>query len=233
VRTEDGKALATQDDLDGARWLELDKGSEVVVRHGVSARELSLFGPGRAWPCRFGQEQVLLAEGKLESSPGTGVRPGAEVWVATPFGSLRYADAKLQLTSSRDGLQLVVRSGQAFTESIDGVRAARDDGQVTGPNGRATVRGRPDPEAAVKSCEHAAQLASESAQQVLKAKPEELGKLAAAQLRTRRLARGRCLAAEASVAGLADPVKKARLGDQVQRADAQWQGVPAAPSKGL
>jgi hypothetical protein len=221
--------LATESDLDGAEWLELGKGSELVLRHGVSARELSIFGPGRVWPCRFGQEQVLLVEGKLESSAGTGVRPGAEVWVATPFGSLRYADANLQLTSNREGLELRVRSGQAFVESIDGVRGAREDGRVTGPNGRATLRAQPDPEASVRACERAAKLALESAQQVLQAKAEELGKLAAAQLRARRLARGRCLSAEVSVAWLTDPEKKTRLGDQVQRADAQWQGVPAAP----
>jgi hypothetical protein len=228
VRTDDGKAIATQSDLDGAHWLELGKASELVVRHAVSAREMSLFGPGRAFPCRFGQEQVLLAEGKFESSQGTGVRPGAEVWIATPFGSVRYADADLQLTTRREGLELAVRGGQAFAESMDGLRGARD-GQIAGPKGRATVRGAPDAEAAVRACERAADAAADSAKLLLQAKPAELGELAAAQLRTRRVARGRCLAAETSVAGLSDPATKSRLGDLVQRAATRWQGVPTQP----
>lgn len=231
VRTAEGKLLAKHSELDGTSWLELEKGAELVVRHGVSARELSLFGPGRALPCRFGQEQILLIDGRLESSQGTGVRPGAEVWVATPFGSIRYADAKLTLSSQRDGLQLSVRSGQAFAESVEGLRGAGEGGQVTGPSGRASLRARNDPAATVQGCERAAHAASDSAQQLFRAEPAELGKLAAAQLRTRRLARGRCLAAQTAVASLTDPEEKARLGDQVQRADALWQGVPAPPGK--
>jgi hypothetical protein len=231
VRTESGRALATQSGLDGREWLELGNQSELVVRHGASARELSLHGPGRFLPCRSGLEQVLIATGTLHSSPGTGVRPGAEVWVATPFGALRYADANIELAVEQSGLRVLLRGGQAFTEAAEGLRGDQA-GRLVGPNGRASARGKPNASALVSACERAARAAEHSARQLLGAKSGELGQLAATQLRARRVARGHCLVAEASVAQLEDAATKSRLGDQVEKLEALWQGIPTPASEG-
>jgi hypothetical protein len=231
VRTEHGQELATQSALDGREWLDIGARSELVVRHGASARELSLHGPGRFLPCRSGLEQVLIGEGTLRSSPGTGVRPGAEVWVATPFGALRYADADLELVVTRLSLELKVRGGQAFAEAAAALKGP-PDGHVKGPQGRASVRERPDASALVLACERAARAAESSAQRLLSAKPAELGQLAAAQLRSRRDARGHCLVAEASAAQLQDPAARSRLGDQLRDLEVLWQGIPVRSAEG-
>jgi hypothetical protein len=230
VRSESGTELASQSALEGRQWLELAKGAELVVRHGASARELSLRGPGRVLPCRSGLEQVLVASGTLHSSPGTGVRPGAEVWVATPFGALRYADADLELSADKSGLRVKVRGGQVYTEGAQGLLGVKD-GRLAGPNGRASASGKPDASALVSSCERAATAASESAKQLLAAKPKELGELAASQLRARRAARGHCLVAEAGVGQLEDSAAKARLGDQLRKFEALWQAIPTQGPK--
>jgi hypothetical protein len=217
--------LVTQSGVNGREWLELGDESELVLRHGESARELSLQGPGRFLPCRAGLEQVLIASGKLQSSPGTGVRPGAEVWVATPFGALRYADANIEVAVERTSLQVRVRGGQAFIEAAEGLQGAKE-GRLTGPNGRASANGKLNAEGLVSACERAARAAEDSGRQLLGAKPGELGKLAAAQVRSRREARGRCLVAAAGVAQLEDPAAKARLGDQLSAHEKLWRGIP-------
>ncbi len=61
--------------LDGRTWVTLGEGAELALRHGVSAREFEVRGPGRFLPCRGGLEQVLVSEGRVKSSSGTGVRP--------------------------------------------------------------------------------------------------------------------------------------------------------------
>lgn len=230
VRRPDGVAVATQDALDGRSWLDIEPRAELVLRHGASARELSLHGPGRFLPCRSGLEQVLVARGTLRSSQGTGVRPGAELWVATPFGALRYADANLEVEVERSSMRLTVRGGHAFTEAAERLRGVRD-GRVRGPDGRAGAHGRPDAAALVRACEQAATTARESAEKLLGAKAGQLGELAAAQLRTRRLARARCLVAEAGSETQEDPVTRARLGDQLEQAEALWQGIPTQPAQ--
>jgi hypothetical protein len=230
VELTGGASVATQDGLDGRSWLDLGPRAELVLRHGASARELSLHGPGRFLPCRSGLEQVLVAQGTLRSSLGTGVRPGAEVWLATPFAAIRYADADLELIVEPGSLRLTVRAGYASAEAADKLRGARD-GRVSGPEGRAHATGRPDAEALVRACELAATSARDSAEQLLRAKAGKLGELAAAQLRIRRAARARCLVAEASAQALENPASRSRLGDQLQRAEALWQGIPTLPDE--
>lgn len=231
VRGERGQALATQSPLDEREWLDLAERSELVVRYGLSARELSLHGPGRFLPCRSGLEQVLVAVGTLRSSPGTGVRPGAEVWVGTPFGALRYADSDLELSVTRTGLELMVHGGQVFAEAAKGLKSG-PDGRIAGPKGRGSVRARPDAPALTLACERAARAAESSAERLLSAKPPELGQLAAEQMRARRAARGQCLVAEASVAQVQDPAARSRLGDQLRAFEALWQGIPARSAQG-
>jgi hypothetical protein len=217
--------LVTLGALDGHSWLTLAPGAEIVVRHASSAREYAIAGPALTLPCRNGAEQVLLTQGSFKSSKGTGARPGAEVWLATPFGAARYGDADLTSKVQKAAWQLDVRVGPVFVEApmpSSGTRA----GELSGPNGRAIARGKPDPRALVEACESTARRAREAAEGVVVAKASDLGSRAASQLRSRREARASCMVAEASLALLSDAEASARLGDQLRSADAEWRGVP-------
>ncbi len=65
-------------------------GASISLRHTQTTREFKLIGPASVLPCRAGSEQLLLAAGQLTTSANLGVRPGAEVLIATPQGTIRY-----------------------------------------------------------------------------------------------------------------------------------------------
>src|SRR6187551_1830727 len=116
VATVDGAPLATSSLLDGAHWVELAAGASVALRHTQTTREFKLIGPGHALPCRDGAEQILLADGQLSTSANLGVRPGAEVLIATPEAVVRYGDAALDLEFGSKGLRVRVKQGEAWVE---------------------------------------------------------------------------------------------------------------------
>jgi hypothetical protein len=225
ARTELGPVV-TMTPLDGRAWLTLADGADVVVRHGVSSREFSLLGPGRFQPCRGGTEAVLVSGGRVKSSSGTGLRPGAEFSIATPLGYLSYGDADLESTVEPTRWQIDVRRGDATTVAVPGA-SGLPAGPISGPNGHASVSGTPDPLALVANCEHAAREAAEGAERVLSAPDRAaLGKVAALQLGARRKARGACASAEASLDREQDAVRKSRLKDQIIAAERLWRTIP-------
>src|SRR5450432_946200 len=112
----DGAPITTGTLLDGEHWVELDAGASVSLRHTLTSRELKLIGPGRVLPCRHGKEEVLLAQGQLSTSSNLGVRPGAEVLIATPAGTIHYGDAALDAEFGPKGLRLRVKEGEAWME---------------------------------------------------------------------------------------------------------------------
>lgn len=216
-----GEPLVTSNALDGKAWLELGADASVAVRHGASSREFELRGPGRFLPCRAGLEQVLIAEGVFESSPGAGVRPGAEMWVATPFAALHYGDANLSVRVGQKELLARVVNGRVVSEAelAPGTQALAVPKEkrwthLLAPNERA------------ERCDSAAHTARGSADELMRAS-SDLGKLAAAQLEQRRRARAECLIAETALARLSDTAEKGRLSDQVERANQLWQAIPA------
>jgi hypothetical protein len=216
-----GTRLSTSDPIDGKTWFELAADASVAIRHGPSSREFELRGPGRALPCRAGLEQVLLSEGSFESSPGAGVRPGAEMWVATPFVALRYGDASLTMRARAKDLSVRIVQGRAASEA-DGSSTTET---LDAPGEKRWTRWLPASERA-RSCEAFAEAARKSAEELL-ASTSELGKLAAAQLEQRRRARAQCLIAETALERLPNTAEKARLTDQVERANRLWQTIPA------
>jgi hypothetical protein len=225
ARSEQGPVV-TMTPLDGRSWLTLADGADVVVRHGVSSREFSLLGPGRFQPCRGGTEAVLVSAGRVKSSSGTGVRPGADFSIATPLGYLSYGDADLESTVEPSRWQIDVRRGDATTLAVPGANGL-PAGPISGPNGHATVSGTPDPLALVANCQHAAREAAEGAERVLSAPDRAaLGKVAALQLGARRKARGACASAEASLDREQDDVRKSRLKDQIIAAERLWRTIP-------
>ena len=77
--------------------IELGSGSALTVAATMSGREITLVGPATAEACPSGDEAVRLTSGKVTSFPGAGIRPGAEVWVATPLGVVRFNDAEVEV----------------------------------------------------------------------------------------------------------------------------------------
>ena len=222
VQNDSGAPVAAMDAIAGKSWFELSAGARLAVRHGPSSREFELVGPGRALPCRDGLEQVLLAEGQFASSPGAGVRPGAEMWVVTPFGALRYGDAALTLHVDKAALALRLASGRVATEAEAG-NAPRS---FLGPIPEKRLTKATATAERVRRCETAAKEARSLADQLLGAS-RELGKLAAQQMESRRRARAECLVAEAALDRVKDAAEKTRLSDQLTAANQLWQAVPA------
>jgi hypothetical protein len=107
--------------------VELGPDAELTVQATVSTREIALVGPALAEACPGGEEAVRLARGTVTAFPGAGVRPGADVWIATPLGVVRFSDANIEIAVSSpnaDRLKVAVITGQATFVPAAGVLAA-------------------------------------------------------------------------------------------------------------
>lgn len=219
--------------LDGEHWVELEAGATVALRHTLTSREFKLIGPGRILPCRAGTEQILIAVGRLSTSANLGVRPGAEVLIATPLGTVRYGDAALDVESGENGLLVRVKQGEAWLEPEDRGKPSFKNPVHSDGEARLVAR-HGDEKTLVDACQAAAQTAQESAERVLgpgaKSAEGSLGARAAAHMRDRAKARVACAMAAAAVGGVSDPAEKQTLSASVVHADELWQSVPRAPS---
>ena len=215
--------------LDGQHWVLLEAGSSVALRHTVTSRELKLIGPGVILPCRNGAEQILVAVGQLSTSANLGVRPGAEVLIATPSGSVHYGDAALDLEYGPKGLRIRVKQGEAWLEPESRGKPKFKNPVHSGAEARLAPDHPTAPEL-LAACQSAAQKAQESAQLVLSPGAPEtatsLGVRAAAQMRARASARTACAMAAAQVGASQDPAERQRLSASVAHADDLWQSVP-------
>ena len=235
---EVGAALQPGALLKDAKWVELPRGARFSVRHGVSARELSFEGPGRAVVCRNGEEQVLLAEGRVVTSAGPGARPGAEVLIATPYGLVRYGDATLEVQSSGRRTQVTMRAGEAWLEPSKGA-TLRGEPKLL-PGKKATLSAPPavTPQSLAAACAEAAATAKGSSRALLEpatnpaADAGSLGARAAAQVRDRRAARYACAIAAAAIGQLKDPADRDRLGQELARSERVWRAMPLAGETG-
>jgi hypothetical protein len=231
--TVEGVVLAMGNVLDGEHWVELEAGASVSLRHTTSSREFQLIGPARVLPCRQGSEQVLLARGQMSTSANLGVRPGAEVLIATPEGTVRYGDAALDVEVGDQGLSVRVKQGEAFVEP-----PGRDKPRFKNPvhsGGEAHVAPRHAPASALlAACQAAARAAHDSAERVLApasdADAGSLGQRASTQMRDRAKARIACAVAAAQVGMTRDDAERQSLSAAVAHADELWQSVPKAIS---
>lgn len=211
--------------LDGRSWVTLGEGAELAVRHGVSAREFELRGPGRFLPCRGGLEQVLASEGRVKSVPGTGVRPGGEFLIATPLGSVSYGDAQLELSVGASSLELELGRGELVTELAPGTSGFPAAGLKA--KGGAKLQGSVEPDKLMAGCESAAKDAIEAASRVLSASEKSaMGKAAADQLVVRRRARAVCAIAASGIEREPEPTRKSALEQRLVAAERAWRTVP-------
>ena len=235
ISTVDGAPLAVDALLDGEHWVELEAGASVSLRHTVTTREFKLIGPARVLPCRAGAEQVLLAAGQLSTSANLGVRPGAEVLIATPEGTVRYGDAALDVEFSDKGLRVRVKQGEAWVEPQTRGKPGFKNPVRNGSEARLRPERVPI-QRIVATCQAAAEAATESAARVLghdrgaDAGAGSLGERAAVHLRERGKARMACAVAAAAIGTLqgAEASERQSLSASVAHADELWQSVPRA-----
>lgn len=228
----DGKPVAVGELLDGNRWLELDRGGSISLRHTESARELAAHGPALLLACAGGEEEVVLGRGRLTTAAGPGARPGAQVLVHTPLGTVSYGDARVVIQASRSQVEVSVGQGQAWVQAAGGARRTGPQAPA-GPNGKATLRGTGEPSALVRACEAEAESAEQKASAVLSpdAGPDagSLGERAAAHLGARQAARRACGSARAAVSTGEDAARRG-FEQRLERAERRWRTVGGGPT---
>jgi len=227
AQRESGASVSAGDRFVGADWLELGKGTRLHLKHGPSGREWTLIGPARVLPCIEGLEELVVAEGKLRTEAGAGVRPGAQVLIGTPFGSLRYADASAELEITPAALRLVVSAGDTWLSATH--PSSGSETHTTGAHSmRRAARERLAPGTAVAACARAARQSEALAKSLLAPGLSGLGKLAAEHVRARELARASCATATAAVLQQSTGSERtARLAELVSYREL-WRHIPTA-----
>ena len=225
VTTAAGQALEVGAVLDGVGWLDLAKGSDLTVKHATTARELRFTGPGRIAPCDRGEERFLIASGRVQTETWAGARPGAEVILGTPYGAIRYGDARLDVRVDARGLGVVSTTGDAWLDRASG----EAETEKVSSGGRGEWRGPPlDVKALVARCESAAETADARARAVL-TPPDlalPLGARAAEHVQARKAARAACVIAAATLGTVKMGPDRDALARAVEAAEVRWRAVP-------
>jgi len=216
--------------IDGKRWLVLEEGAMVELRHTTSTRGLVLKGPGLILPCIDGDEDVLIARGVVETSTGAGVRPGAEVRIGTPFGTLTYGDAAMTVNVSKTKLDVSITGGGARLTPMPS--AGKKPRSLDPKHLKLSLGGKMDSDVAksrVEDCEAAADKAEAQARQVITPSGDAgaLGERAALHVRLRGAARLECLSARAAVFSLEGEGPPKDLEKRLDEADRRRTRVPS------
>jgi len=228
-----GAPLRAGDTLDQQLPVELGEASTLHLVHTASARQWTLRGPARLFACDRGAEEIVLALGSLRTEPGSGVRPGAEVWVGTPYGSLRYSDARAEIGVTPEALSVRVSSGEVwFTPLVAEPLAERALASGTTTFPARTHRLAYD--AARERCEHSASAADSLAIALLEPSQRTLGERAREHVRARQTAHASCSGALAVLlagdpgasSGTLDDAARAGYAE-LARFDRLWRDVPA------
>jgi hypothetical protein len=251
------RAGAAPGDASASRWLgqgelvpegaiiRLGAAGTMTLQATVSTREMTFVGPAIAEVCPGGDEAVRLSSGKVTAFPGPGVRPGAEVWVATPLGVVRFNEAQIEIEVpgvEAEHLKVSVITGQATFVPAAGATLVPprepDAGPLVLAPGTTIAAGRPSAAPArwtrdlVAACVRRASAAREAGQKVARAgqaNRTSLGDLAAAHVQSRQLARAACESARAAVVMLLGQIDAALRAD-LERADESWKALPPASS---
>jgi hypothetical protein len=226
AKRSDGAPLVSGETLDGSEWLELADGAKVSLRHVASAREWALLGPAKVRPCLDGEEQLALSSGRVKTSAGAGARPGAEVFVFTPLGTVRYGDATLAVTLEAARLSLALDAGDAWFEPTGKSPGPRPETRKLGRS--EVVATKPNRALLEQRCAEDAQGAAEAARGMTLSAPNgklDLSKKAVSHLKARRAARLSCGEALA-LAGRLDGEERGRLLDRLSELDRIWRAFP-------
>jgi hypothetical protein len=104
------RPLAMNDFADG--WVTLGAADTLTVTLPRSGRELTFVGPALVAPCVTADEAWVL-RGRFQGARGSGESPGAEEWVVTPFGVVRYGAAIVEVTVDDTGAWASLKGGSA------------------------------------------------------------------------------------------------------------------------
>jgi hypothetical protein len=247
-----GARLASQAQIPAEGWLSLGREARLVAKDPRTTRETSFDGPARVRACVDHREESWLATGRFESTVGAGETPGAEEWVVTPYGVIRYMAGKIAVDVRAQNAAVAVGSGIAFLWLDDGIRvspsrsrstdagvdggsapAVDDDGWLRMGEGEVTLSGpaRAPIEAAraaVDRCDALGRRAEQLAAELFAATANPDGTTAKQQVGTRRQARAACAIAALHVDTLPPSAPKGEMSARLDRASAAWAAPPAA-----
>jgi hypothetical protein len=210
--------------LTGSQLLELGAGAKVHFKHVESGREWTVQGPARLVPCAGGEEEIFLGQGTLRTELGAGVRPGAQVLIGTPFGSVGYADARAELVVTERELRLVASAGEVWLTPAD---PAAPPVRVSGVQPlRRSERLAAAP--ALASCARAATESENQAKALLLPSDRALGERASAHVRERQRARSLCASAAATVLQQTRGEELAARLRELDAHRASWRRVPSS-----
>jgi len=244
---EPARPLAQGELLPEEARVELAADTQLSVQATVSTREIAVRGPATVVACVDGEEALRVSYGRVSGYPGMGVRPGADVWIATPLGVVRFNDAQIEVAvagPSGERLDVKLPGGKANFMPAPGVRVAgsADAGvldELIIPPGSTFFVDRPTTplprllRELVGACRTEAEAAREAAVRVLESgassDPGQLGQRAFAHVRARQRARAACEVARAAGA-LKPGALDSQMLAQLAASDAKWKGTPAPPS---
>jgi hypothetical protein len=242
--TADGGAiLARQNEIEPG-WVWLSSDARLVAKDPRTTRETTFRGAGHVKPCVELGEESWLTSGTFESAVGAGETAGAEEWVVTPVGVVRYGTAKVRvevpIRPLHDTVRLLVAEGVAFVWLAPDASAQEPDAGLTDSavdEGWARISGAratltvPSPlalpesaHAALESCRAMGRSARDLATALVG--PDASGTTAAAQVRARRLARAACAVAAIRVDTLPESVRKETLVTSLTEAERLWRSAP-------
>jgi hypothetical protein len=253
-----GAALALQGEIPTGVWLTLAKDARLVAKDPRTTRETTFVGPARVQACVAHREESWLSSGHFDSAIGAGETPGAEEWVVTPLGVVRYMAAKLAVIVRAKDAVVAVGSGVAFLwldgdvhasalrssagtdagggASADAGAGVDDDGWLRVADGEVTLTaaaGRTPTEAARATVDRCAALSGRSkelAAALLAGSAAADGRTAKEQMQTRLLARAACAVASLRVDTLPPSAPRGEMSSRLEGASAAWAPRPAASS---
>jgi hypothetical protein len=201
----------------------LHDGSKMTVKAPESGREITFEGPGSIRACVANDPEHWLLKGSILVTPGSGEKPGAEDWIVTPNGIVRYASALAKVRVEKDRTTVRVMNGVA---SIFAPKPAADAGVPPNTWTEVTAASPADMLAPgpakplVDACQGVAKEARDLGAQVT-AEGANLAELAPKHVEARRRARAACALARVAAAAQSDRALWARA----EAADAEWRDV--------
>jgi len=228
--------LVAADELAGDSFFKLDVGSRLVVKNGSTTRETIFEGPGTIRACIGGEEEMWMTSGVFTSVAGAGETPGAEVWVVTPEGVVRYGSGAHLRINAGARTELQLSSGGAFAYAADGVVVvARDAAAPQATDGwypltlgtTLTLTSKKAPSQALGDCEQAAKAAHDLAV-AIGTHDASIAEAAPRHVVLRQKAHALCAVAELIASTSLDLVERERLLPRAHAASAKWRDSSAA-----
>ena len=221
-REDDAGVVAN--DVMGDSWVELAPGSKLAVKNGTTSRETLFDGPGAVRACVGGEEEMWINGGVFMSVVGAGESPGAEVWLVTPHGVVRYGSgARVTLNVTVPRVDAKVEGGSAWMWPIEGSAWTEIAAGKT-----ATLTTRKAPSQIVGDCEQAAKAAHDLGVAIV-TKDASLAEAAPQHVVLRQKAHAICAVAELVAARSLDPTERGRLMPRAHTANARWRDASGNP----